>query len=84
MNITKTEVVLDQVNLTRALQLQKIALLDYGVSLEEDGSLPEGKYGTYWRVCLSCGDYGEQFVTDYTMFALSPLNGIVEFFVRNK
>jgi len=63
--VTGTIVILDRVKLTHALYLEKFALLDPNFTLNSDGSLPEGKYGEYYRVGLDCHNQGMQYITDW-------------------
>lgn len=62
----QTEVILARAELTGSLFLEKVALLDTNVSLNEDGSLPSEKYCVYIRAAMDCHNFGKQYITDWT------------------
>ena len=57
MNESITEVILDKIELTENISIQRIALLERGYFLGFDGSLPIGHYVIYIRVVGEGGGY---------------------------
>lgn len=64
-------VLLRSLKLTPNLTFEEFALLNKNQPLNDDGSLPDGKYFVYYRVVQDCHDYGMPELNDYTGFGCS-------------